>query len=224
MTVEPSSKHGIHRLGLIIPYRDREEHLATFIPHIQRFLENLPYDLIIIEQVLGKPFNRGKLLNIGYILAKCNCTYLCFHDVDMLPLQADYRYPVEPTHLATSVEQFGYDMPYPEYFGGVTLINTVDFECVNGYANAYWGWGREDDDLRIRCLNSHLKIASRPGIFLSLDHPLATKNPFTQANWERYEEFACGNEALSEDGIKTLSFKLIRKETRKGVFHYWVEI
>ena len=44
-----------------------------------------------IEQADDKPFNRGKLLNVGYTLACDNgCDYFVFHDVDMLPEDVDY--------------------------------------------------------------------------------------------------------------------------------------
>lgn len=226
MTLKPSLGNGIHKLGIIVPYRNRKYHLAAFIPHIHHFLSQVPHELLIIEQTIdGKPFNRGKLLNIGYTLAKNSCTYLCFHDIDMLPVQADYSYAISPTHLATSVEQFGYEMPYPEYFGGVTLMNIFDFELVNGYSNSYWGWGSEDDDLRFRCLENGLKIESRLGVFLSLKHSKAEESdPFIQANRERYEEFFFGNHALGEDGLKNLKFKLLKEERNENTFHCLVGI
>ena len=39
---------------------------------------------------------------------------------------------------------------YKGYFGGVTALTKEQFERVNGFPNNYWGWGGEDDDLRIR--------------------------------------------------------------------------
>ena len=69
----------------------------------------------------------------------------------MLPEEADYSYPMKPTHLASKLSNYNYSMPYNEYFGGVTLFNKYDFELINGYSNEYWGWGYEDDDLLNRC-------------------------------------------------------------------------
>lgn len=204
------------KMGIIVPYRDREEHLKAFTSHMQNFLK-LPFHIFVIEQAPGRPFNRGKLLNIGYTFAHKSCDYLCFHDVDMLPVKADYNAPSCPTHLATSVEQFDYGMPYPSYFGGVTLINCAQFAQVNGYSNEYWGWGKEDDDFRLRCERTGLTIQSREGVFLSLPHEKAQEDdPLLQPNRERYEEFYFGHFKMQEEGLKTLAFEKsneILKET-----------
>ena len=143
-----------HKLGVIVPYREREEHLERFIEHFIEFMSDkkINYQIFVIEQYDLKLFNRGRLLNIGYKIAIQNgCDYVCFHDVDMLPEEADYSYSMKPTHLASQLSNYNYGMPYDEYFGGVTLFNKYDFEVVNGYSNEYLGWGYEDDDLLNRC-------------------------------------------------------------------------
>ena len=150
-----------HKLGVIIPYREREEHLERFIEHFTNFMSDkkINYQIFVTEQYDLKPFNRGRLLNIGYKIAIQNgCDYICFHDVDMLPEEADYSYPTKPTHLASQLSNYNYSVPYDEYFGGVTLFNKYDFEVVNGYSNNYQGWGYEDDDLLSRCYEKKLPM------------------------------------------------------------------
>jgi hypothetical protein len=58
----------MHKLGVIVPFRDRYEHLVEFKSKIVEYLnkQNIQYELIIIEQDDAKLFNRGKLLNIGF--------------------------------------------------------------------------------------------------------------------------------------------------------------
>jgi predicted glycosyltransferase involved in capsule biosynthesis len=126
---------------------------------MEKYLTNYTYQIFVIEQTDNKPFNRGKLLNVGYKIA-CNhkCDYFVFHDVDMLPINVDYSYTDKPLHLATHLQENDYEISFFDYFGGVTLFNKEDFEKINGYSNEYLGWGFEDDDLLIRCLESDLEL------------------------------------------------------------------
>ena len=60
------------KLAIIVPYRDREEHLAQFVPHMDKFLSDrdIPYKIFVVEQKNERPFNRGWLVNVGYSIAK----------------------------------------------------------------------------------------------------------------------------------------------------------
>lgn len=152
------------KLGIIVPYRERESHLKKFLDGIKSYFKNqkLKYEVIIVEQLDDKPFNRGKLLNIGYIKAKAlGCEYIVFHDVDMIPIEVDYSYSELPMHLATNFE-LEYDksknLTFDDYFGGVTMFTADTFEKINGYSNLYWGWGFEDDDLLLRCREVGLEL------------------------------------------------------------------
>lgn len=145
------------KLGIVVPYRSRESHLNKFNDATEKYLKskNVDFEIIIVEQTDDKPFNRGKLLNVGYIKAKAlGCDYVVFHDVDMLPLDVDYSYSEVPLHLATHFEleyEKSKNLQFDDYFGGVTMMSNDVFEKVNGYSNLYWGWGFEDDDLLFRC-------------------------------------------------------------------------
>lgn len=141
----------MEKLAIIVPFRNREEHLSQFVPHMEKFLddEEIDFRIIIVEQGDKKEFNRAKLLNIGYAEFP-NFDYYAFHDVDMLPIDSDYSYVEGPTHLASRAEQFDYKLPYDGYFGGVTVFDRKSFIKINGYSNEYWGWGAEDDDVLLR--------------------------------------------------------------------------
>jgi len=160
------------KLCIVVPYRDRESHLREFLPHMRKTLEEqkIDYHILIVEQEPGKPFNRAKLLNIGFDYTKGSFDYYCFHDVDMLPLESDYSYCDSPVHLASRAEQFGWKLPYEGYFGGVTIFDRESFEKINGYANEYWGWGAEDDDVFKRCLTLGIKTKRKNCSFKSLHH------------------------------------------------------
>ena len=152
------------KLGVIVPFRDREEHLEKFIKQVPSYLtnNNIEYELIVVEQSDKKPFNRGKLLNIGFIEArKLNCDYVVFHDVDMIPVDVDYSYSDIPLHLATEFELENdklKNLSFDDYFGGVTMFSKTAFEKINGYSNLYWGWGFEDDDLLFRSKKENLLL------------------------------------------------------------------
>ena len=123
------------------------------------YIKDIDYEIFIIEQADDKPFNRGKLLNAGYKYALDKwCDYFVFHDVDMLPEDVDYSYSDKPLHLATHLQEHDYETTFFDYFGGVTMFTKEDFKTINGFSNEYWGWGFEDDDLLIRCLDSNLQL------------------------------------------------------------------
>ena len=91
------------KLGVIVPYRKRPTHLRKFRESISEYLKDYDYDLIVVEQSDDLPFNRGKLLNIGFKTAlRKQCDYVVFHDIDMLPVDVDYSYSEVPLHLATN--------------------------------------------------------------------------------------------------------------------------
>ena len=167
-----------HKLGIIVPYRNRPNQLKNFTERIADLID-VPYELIIVEQVDDKEFNRGKLLNIGFLKAiSLDCDYVVFHDIDMLPIKADYSYSDTPVHLISE-----FDLPegvsrelFDDYFGGVTLFPVNIFRQVNGYTNEYFGWGFEDDNLLLRCKENHIKLdgkkvvqTARDGVGLQFD-------------------------------------------------------
>lgn len=167
------------KLGIIVPYRDRFDHLEQFKKSIIEYLDSNLYEnyvIIIVEQDNAKLFNRGMLLNIGFIEAKKqNCDYVVFHDVDMLPEYVNYSYSNKPIHLSTNfiLEDNEKERTlFDQYFGGVTLFPTNLFESINGYSNKYWGWGYEDNDLLLRCEEHNVPLKT---------HKIKNYKPFGQS-------------------------------------------
>jgi hypothetical protein len=153
-----------HKLGVIVPYRDRISQLGVFKRFMPYYLNKnkIDYNIFIIEQDGAKQFNRGALLNIGFKYAlEHKCDYVVFHDIDMLPSEVDYSYSDKPIHLSTN---FFYENDekerdvFEEYFGGVTMFPVEDFKKINGYSNKYWAWGYEDDDLLLRCKENEIEL------------------------------------------------------------------
>jgi hypothetical protein len=207
-------------LSIVVPYRNREEHLAEFIPYMENLdlLTGIDFEIVIVEQEEGKPFNRGKLLNIGAVESP-KASYYCFHDVDMLPLVSDYSSVPVPTHLAAEAEQFGFKLPYPGYFGGVTLFDKHSFIKANGYSNDYWGWGAEDDDVMFRCLVKEIKPARKNGRYRSLSHQREILQDLYNENLRKFFGFKNStnidhiNAKIDSDGLTTLEYEVLSEKS-----------
>ena len=209
------------KLCIVVPYRNREAHLNEFLPHMEKTLseQGIDYTILVVEQTPEKPFNRAKLLNVGYAFTEGAYDYYCFHDVDMLPIESDYVFCANPTHLASRAEQFNWTLPYEGYFGGVTLFDRESFVKINGYANEYWGWGAEDDDVFRRCVNSGLKISRKNCSFRSLSHKREIDRTLYNQNLEKLRNFTG-----STDGLSTLKYELVDKSESGKYIHIKVKI
>src|SRR5215813_1806138 len=86
------------RLAIVVPYRNRPRHLVAFMQRITNYFRREKLDrhiatsIHIVEQQGDALFNAGKLRNAGFSLAAKTCDYVCFHDVDYLPIWADYSW------------------------------------------------------------------------------------------------------------------------------------
>ncbi|MBK7043078.1 MAG: hypothetical protein IPH50_04895 [Rhodanobacteraceae bacterium] len=209
--------HWQRKLAIIVPYRDREQHLRVFIPNlldyfrIDKLDRNIPLHIHIIEQADSLSFNRGRLINAGFALVGNGADYLCLHDVDLLPIWADYAFPLQPARLCR------YGSPNSQqwhlYIGGVTLISSAHFQALNGFSNDYWGWGYEDHDLRLRMVANGLKAEARDGAYRALPHAHSgmvsdgTETEAGRRNRDRVETLhAEGFTAWQSDGLNSLTF------------------
>lgn len=163
------------KVAIIVPFRDqhmeqkRSSHLSQFIPYMCSFMARtlVPFHIYIIEQSNdGKKFNRGKLLNVGYEIARQkgeDASAFIFHDVDLLPdkqLRPHYRcdaqnFRTTPNHIARVWSRYNANK---DYVGGVTAFSAECFERLNGFPNNFWGWGGEDDELRNRMRDAHVEF------------------------------------------------------------------
>lgn len=128
---------------VLIPYRNRKEHLDYFISHswglILKYIPNAK--LVIIEQEEGHMFNSGKLLNIGVKEYYGRTKYFIRNDVDINPTDKIMNlFTKEPkkNHIVGIVNS-----PCTT-LGGVYKIRSKDIMEMNGHPNDYWGWGCED--------------------------------------------------------------------------------
>lgn len=185
---------------IIVPYRDRAEHLSIFL----KVFQGSP--ILVVEQAEGNPFNKGKLYNAGFVESP-DYDYYILHDVDMIPVYADYSYPDVPTHLATHCSQFDYEMPYEDYFGGVVLVSKEDYAKANGFPNEFWGWGGEDGEFRRRLLHAGLSLKSRDCRFECLGHSREIDPILLYENRKRQRA-----PLDVYDGLNSLKYRVLKDE------------
>ncbi|XP_059087832.1 beta-1,4-N-acetylgalactosaminyltransferase bre-4-like [Tigriopus californicus] len=205
------------KVAIIIPYRDREEHLRLWLYHMHPILQRqqLDYQVFVVEQTSDESFNRAALMNIGYVEANKVGNFSCyvFHDVDIVPEDDRniYSCPADrPKHLAVAVNKWKYRLIYDKYFGGITALNKEQFEKINGFANSFYGWGGEDDELYNRVSNAGYEIFRYPAHiarFSMLKHDPAVKGE----NVDRLMEKSKANK-LKGDGLKTLRYKKLNQK------------
>jgi hypothetical protein len=151
------------------------------LPHtVSFFRRNTEIEplFVLAEQVDDLPFNRGAIVNHAYAACAGMIDYVCFHDVDYMPMWADYSDPSLPSRIVwhgLDKRPVGHGtdrMVIAQRYGlaAVALMKKWHFEACNGYSNKYWGWGYEDTDLAKRLESVGLPIGYRDGTFIALDH------------------------------------------------------
>jgi hypothetical protein len=222
---------------ILIPYRDRKEHLEYFLknslPLLQEHVPNMR--LVVIEQVPGKLFNRGKLLNIGFSLYKNETTYFITHDVDVNPLPAiikEYTDEV-PKDVVKGIYTSGCNT-----LGGIIKIQSETIHRCNGFPNDFWGWGVEDKALQNRCdffgvlkkttiTNADPERENYFTIFNDVDD--RKKDRFTEKTGFEYNTFPTLHdfekvEWILTSGVHNIGYILKKKETNGAYDHIWVDI
>uniref|UniRef100_A0A1Q3F3B5 Beta-1,4-N-acetylgalactosaminyltransferase n=1 Tax=Culex tarsalis TaxID=7177 RepID=A0A1Q3F3B5_CULTA len=213
------------RVAIIVPYRDREQHLPVFLKNLHPFLmkQQIEYGVYIVEQATGSQFNRASLMNVGFVEALKQKPWDCmvFHDVDLLPMDDRnlYTCPDQPRHMSVAVDTFGFKLPYTTIFGGVSAMTVKQFRTVNGFSNSFWGWGGEDDDMSNRLKHVGFHIARYPiniARYTMLSHKKEKANP------KRYEKLNTGSKRFDSDGLNSLHYRLINL-IRKPLYT-WVHV
>ncbi|RLN47614.1 hypothetical protein BBJ29_005630 [Phytophthora kernoviae] len=165
------------RVAVLVPFRDnhpaqkRRAHLDEFVPYMTEFLERhcaplrVSFHIFILEQSMGgRKFNRGKLLNAGFDMARDDYDMFIFHDVDLLPGDDLAEFYLQmphlgPMHIARVWDRYNESSTY---FGGIVAFTRQQFIKINGFPNTFWGWGGEDNELYSRVVRKKLIIQTPP--------------------------------------------------------------
>ncbi|XP_073439812.1 beta-1,4-galactosyltransferase 6 isoform X2 [Dendrobates tinctorius] len=199
------------KVAILIPFRNRHEHLPIFFRHLIPMLQrqHLEFSFYVIEQAGTQTFNRAMLFNVGFKEAMKDRKWDCviFHDVDHIP-ENDRNYygcGEMPRHFATKLDKYMYILPYNEFFGGVSGLTVEQFQKINGFPNAFWGWGGEDDDLWNRVHYAGFNV-SRPegdlGKYKSIPHHHRGEVQFLG----RYKLLRYSKERQFLDGLNNLIY------------------
>ncbi|XP_042901848.1 beta-1,4-N-acetylgalactosaminyltransferase bre-4 isoform X2 [Parasteatoda tepidariorum] len=219
----------LFRVAIIIPYRDRLEHLTTLLytlhPLLQRQL--LEYRVYVVEQWGNDTFNKGVLMNAGVREALKDSDFQCFvfHDVDMIPEDDRnlYTCPPSPRHLSVAVDKFNYTLPYALLVGGVFSIKLEHYLAVNGYSNLYWGWGGEDDDMAYRIRFRKLDIIRPPEAlarYSMIKHEHRPESP----NAIRSALLRMAKKRSSRDGLNTVKYRVLWRHEHLSYSHLMIDI
>lgn len=214
-------------IAIIIPFREhsnsnvRKNQLKKLIKHLNSFFkkQNVKHSFYVVKQnSYSQRFNRGKLLNIGFKIAKKDkCNIFVTHDVDMLPdnslLKFYLHIPKYPVHIAYPGSSTKYE--YSKYLGGINIYNSNDYEKINGFPNDFWGWGGEDDALYNRLSKCVDQICCpKDGSIKELKH-FDTSEKKELTNLKKKENILKDLEDWKENGISNLKYKLINKSEYK---------
>lgn len=215
---EPADCTARQSVAILIPHRSREKHLLYLLHHLHPFLQRqqLHYAIYVIQQAGDATFNRAKLLNVGYLEALKDYSWDCFifHDVDLVP-ENDHNLYVcdnQPKHLVVGRNATGYKLRYKGYFGGVTAMTKEQFHQVNGFSNIYWGWGGEDDDLRIRVELQKMKIVRPPADVARYTMVFHKRDSGNQINKDRMRLLGRTPQVWRKDGLNSCTYKTLSVE------------
>jgi len=257
-SVPPSSSSSCHFLGIdllppvradqnlaslvavIVPYRENSDYPGRTTRYIQwqRLKTRIEYQirkskiswlLVLVEQSKdGQRFNRGELLNVGFLEAQRYCEgaqietsleSVIFHDVDMIPdtdMLSYYELKPrrgEPHHLSSpeilDSSKYGDDGEKEPWVGGVLALHPDDIRNCNGFALGYWGWGCEEIQLRMRLEKSGgFKKLLRPD---DVKHGRGYNDMDTNDVWQQF----CSPEIKMTPSLRSLRDKVVGSRVLK---------
>ncbi|XP_052809109.1 beta-1,4-N-acetylgalactosaminyltransferase bre-4-like [Mya arenaria] len=214
----PKSCVARQRIAIIIPFRDRQKHLDILVYNLVPVLkrQKVAFRIFVVEQFGNKTFNKGRLINIGFMEARKHGEFDCFifHDVDLIPEDDRNMYTcsANPRHMSPAVDVLRYKLPYMALVGGVLSIKAEHFFKINGYSNLYWGWGAEDDDMFYRLSASKISVLRPP---FNIGRYKMIKHDKNDVSTVRLHFLKTAKTRYLKEGLNTLEYKLVETRLEK---------
>lgn len=213
-------------LNIIVPYRNRERQKGILTKSLHDFLsQNLEdtFHIYVIEQSNEKEFNKGCLLNAGFLevnkVSNNQNDYLCLHDVDVIPKTTEANYQKPPKDCIIH--------PYGHWhcLSNIIVMNSDTYIKMNGFSNKYWKWGYEDTEFLLRARYNKVEILRenfterfRSKIYQELDKQdhkdmvRKTKELSAEVNKILFESTIINPEKTRNDGLNTVKYKVLKRE------------
>lgn len=126
-----------------------DKSLKSFIANIKNV------EIIVVEQLGDKKFNRGKLLNIGFKESD-KPDFIITHDVDLIPSDK----LIKEKYTLKNFDALRIYSAHEKSLGGIVKLSKNSFIKANGFPNNIWGWGIEDRALYYRYRILDLNIST----------------------------------------------------------------
>lgn len=211
----PADCEARQRIAIVIPFRRRELHLTIWLFYMHQFMQRqqADYGVYVIEQYGNTTFNRAKLMNVGFAEALKDYDYNCFvfSDIDIIPMDDRnyYRCYNNPRHMANAVDKFKFKLLYNTLFGGVTAFSKTQFQKVNGFSNAFWGWGGEDDEMYARVVAAGMRV-ERPNAVMARSKMIPHhRDPGNETNKKNAIIMRYARANMQGDGLSSLQYKVV---------------
>lgn len=232
------------KYSIIIPYRDREEHLKLMLPRLQQVFADKDYEIIVSEQNDSDNFNLANTQNIAAQYATGNVIIL--HQVDYYPYEnVSYEVNDQPLLPAGKGIFVNADLSKRDitdipggyrswetgiddnFYGGVVAMRREHWDAINGINPLYKGWGNEDEDLRERFRwAGYTPIRNKDAVFLCLYHEdngdIARKPKEQQQDFIQGRQIYANAEKYKHIGYKNVEADVIELST--GIEHVrWIK-
>ncbi|XP_061183111.1 beta-1,4-galactosyltransferase 4-like isoform X2 [Saccostrea echinata] len=215
----PTECRSTRRVAIIIPFRDREEHLCILLKNLIPILMVQQTEFRIF--IGNTAFNKGRVMNAGFLEAvkifEFDCVF--FHDVDLIPENDRILYECgeQPRHLSVAIDEHGYKLKYSYLVGGVLGFRPQTFRKVNGYSNMFWGWGGEDDDIYFRMTHLKFRVIRPPA---SVARYTMVRHKKREIWPKRMQVLNTWKTRMKTDGLSNVPYKLISVQ----IYTYYTKI